>query len=622
YVGSEACVGCHEAAGRAWRHSHHALAWTLPDETTVLGDFDEAVFEHKGVNTHFSRDGNDGFFVEIEEVDGSQRRFEIEAVVGIAPLQQYLVATEEGRLQALDVAWDAVQERWYHLYPDQELRPGDGLHWTGPYKSWNARCAECHATGFVKNYDPRARRYASEQAEIGVGCEACHGPGEAHLAWTKEQKAEAASWHGLTEKGFTIGFTLISAEAEIQQCAGCHARREPLTDGNPLPGTSFHDAYRLALLREGTYHPDGSIQDEVYVYGSFLQSKMSANGVRCSDCHDPHGAELKAEGDAICTQCHSAAGNPRFPSLRQATYDDPSHHFHEVGSEGAACRNCHMIERVYMGTDGRRDHSFRVPRPDLSEETGAPNACTDCHGERDASWAAAEIASRYPGSARRGQHFSQTFAAARKGSASVKDLLEIAEDQESPGIVRATALDLLRPVADPMVAERTEPMLGDDDPLVRSAAVALQRAAPMSERIQRLVTVMDDPMQSVRIAAAREFLDAKIAHLPDRTAEKVREAMGGWQASLLAKTDFPETHMALGGAALVQRNAPAAEHAFREAVHLDPQAVEAWTMLARILAATGDPDSAAAALDAALEANPKDGRLRSLRDDLRDATKQ
>lgn len=355
----------------------------------------------------------------------------------------------------------------------------------------------------------------------------------------------------------------------------------------------------------------------LYVYGSFLQSKMYAKGVRCSDCHDPHGAELKADGNAVCAQCHSPDGNPRFPSLRQAAYDDTSHHFHEVGSEGAQCAGCHMIERVYMGIDGRRDHSFRIPRPDLTEATGAPNACTDCHAERDASWAAAEIADRFPDSERRGLHFSETFAAARKDPAAVAEtLLEITKDGEVPGIIRATALDLLRPVADPAIAASAEPMLGDDDPLVRAAAVALQRGAPPADRVQRLIPVFEDPAKVVRIAAAREFLDAPIAQLPARTAEVVQEAMSQWQASLLAKTDFPETHMALGGAALVQRNAPAAEQAFREATRLDPQAVEAWIMIARILAATNNPNGAEAALDDALAANPSDSRLLSLRKEL------
>ena len=614
YVGSRTCAACHASEARAWTGSHHAWAWTQPGEATVLGDFDDVVFERNGVTTRFfRRDG--AYLVETEGADGAMRAFEVTGVAGVAPLQQYLLATGAGRLQAFDIVWDVEGERWYHLYPDQDLPPGDGLHWTGPYKNWNARCAECHATGFLKNYDAGARGYDSRQAETGVGCEACHGPGSAHLAWAKApQGYDPAAWPGSTAKGFTIGFGAGSPETEIEQCAGCHSRREPFGDGNPLPGTAFHDAYRLALLRADLYHPDGTIKDEVYVYGSFLQSRMSANGVRCSDCHDPHTAGLKAAGNAVCTQCHSPAGNKRFPTLRLADYDDPSHHFHPEDSAGAQCVGCHMIERTYMGIDGRRDHSFRIPRPDLFLATGAPNACTDCHAERNAAWAATQIAQRFPDSDRRGAHFSRTFAAARHDpAASAENLLGIAERDGLPGLIRASALDLLRPVADAAIAARAAPLIGDDDPLVRAAAIALQRGAPPMDRVQRLVPAFEDPARSVRIAAARAFLDAPVARLPARISEAARNAAGEWRASLLAKTDFPETQMAIGGAALVLRNPRAAEKAFRETVRLDPQRVEAWAMIARILAATGDRDGARVALDDALAANPSSEVLQSLR---------
>ena len=402
YLGSERCADCHVEAAEAWSGSHHALAWTEPSEDTVLGDFDDARFEHHGVVSHFRRDGAD-FVIETEDGDGVRRSFPVVGVVGIAPLQQYLLAPEPGRTQTFDIAWDIEGARWYPVFPDQQLRPGDGLHWTGPYKSWEARCAECHATGYTRNYDAIADIYAPRLAEIGVGCEACHGPGSAHVAWAEDADGFDPGDHaGVDALGLTVDLAAADAEIEIQQCATCHARREAHGDGNPTPGTPFHDAYTLSLLRPGLYHPDGTILEEVFDYGSFLQSKMYARGVRCTDCHEPHGGELRAEGDAICSTCHSPAGNPRFPTLRPADYAAPEHHFHEPGTPGADCRSCHMIERVYMGVDDRRDHSFRIPRPDLAAETGSPDACTDCHIDRDAAWAAAEIEARFPDSPRRG----------------------------------------------------------------------------------------------------------------------------------------------------------------------------------------------------------------------------
>ncbi len=248
HVSSQACKTCHEQQFRDWSDSHHDWAWRRPQPENVLGNFDDASIHHNGVTSRFSK-RNGRYYIGTDGPDGKPREFEVKYTVGVEPLQQYLVETEPGRLQALDLAWDTTRRHWYHLYPDQNLPPGDGLHWTGPYKNWNARCAECHATGYAKNYDPRARRYQSRQAEIGVGCEACHGPGEAHVAWAEAPGSyDATRWQDLTEKGFTIGFSSSKPETEIQQCAGCHARREPLFDSNPMPGTAFHDAYRLALL--------------------------------------------------------------------------------------------------------------------------------------------------------------------------------------------------------------------------------------------------------------------------------------------------------------------------------------------------------------------------------------
>jgi len=621
YVGSGACTGCHADQSAAWRGSMHALAWQQPTPESVLGDFNDAVFEHRGVTTRFTR--RDGAFViETQGADGAVKAFPMAGVAGVAPLQQYLLETEPGRLQAFDVAWDVVGKRWYHLYPDADLPPEDGLHWTGPYKNWNARCAECHATGFAKNYAPKSHRYASAETEIGVGCEACHGPGEAHLEWTKAPTAfDPARRRGLTREGLTIGFTEASAETEIQQCAGCHSRRDAIGDTSPVPGTPYHDSYRLALLRDGLYYADGSIRDEVYVYGSFLQSRMYAQGVRCSDCHDPHRAAVKPDPDPVCLQCHSPAGNPRFPRLARAEYADPSHHFHKPSSDGAKCVSCHMVERTYMGIDGRRDHSFRIPRPDLAAETGAPDPCTGCHTGRDAGWAAAAIAQRFPQSTHRGPHFSQTFAAARRDPAkAAEDLLRIAEGDGYPAIVRASALDLLRGATDAAAAVRAAHLIGDPDPLVREAAIGTVRALPPSDRADFIGPALDDPTRSVRIAAAREILAVPREFLPAGLDDRIRAAMSEWRASLLVKADFPETQLAIAGVALVLKNMDAAEQAFREAVALDPQLVQAWAMIARILAASGDMDGARAALEDGLRSNPSDRTLLGLQAEIDAAT--
>jgi hypothetical protein len=395
------------------------------------------------------------------------------------------------------------------------------------------------------------------------------------------------------------------------QCLTCHSRREAMGDGNPVPGGSYHDAFSLMLLRNGLYHPDGSILDEVFEGGSFLQSKMHGKGVRCSDCHDPHEATLIAEGNAVCTQCHSPAGNPRFPSLPLQVFDGPEHHFHPKDSAGAQCVSCHMIERTYMGVDGRRDHSFRVPRPDLAD-TGSPNACTDCHTDQTAAWAAEEISRRFPDSTHRAPHFATTFSAAwLSPQPKVADLLAIAERTDLPGIVRATAVELVGNAMDPGATDRVTGLLTDPDPLVRAAAAGAVGALPPEDRLAVLRPLLSDPLRSVREAAARALLDATTS--PDAMSEPaLGAALLEWQQALMLRADFPETHLQIGGAALTMRNFDLALSAFQQAVRLDPQLVDAWSIIVQIQAAMGNPEGARASLAKGLAANPQSQTLRAL----------
>nr|WP_217359415.1 multiheme c-type cytochrome [Ruegeria arenilitoris] len=609
YVGSDQCVDCHTTEAEAWATSHHALAWTGAEGGHVVADFDGTRFDHDGIAVEFSVAG-EGLRANVTEKDGVTTEYGVHSVVGIEPLQQYLFETEPGRLQSFDVVWDTDNRRWFHLYPDQDLPPDDGLHWTGPYKNWNARCAECHATGFEKNYDAQTRSYASTQSEIGVGCEACHGPGSAHIDWTQGQTLAA----DLSEFGFTVNWGKGRTEVEIQQCAGCHSRREAHGDGNPIPGTPYHDAYNLAVLRPGLYHPDGQILDEVYVYGSFLQSKMYAQGVGCMNCHDPHSAELKADGNGVCTQCHSPAGNPDFPTLTAKEYDTPEHHHHPEDTAGAQCKSCHMIERVYMGVDRRRDHSFRVPRPDLGL---GQDACTDCHQTKDQAWAAQQIEGWFPASPHRMPHYGTAFQAALDGRADGPEaLLGIATDPAQLGIVRATAAYLLQPFGSADLAEQTAPLLSDTDPLVRANAVVLQRQSALPDQVQRLEPLLSDPLLNVRISAAKEFLNIPGEALTPEQQVQVAQSMEEWQGAIANRLDFPETHLVLGGMALTFRNAPAAERAFREVVTLDPQRAEAWPMLVQLAQINRGADAARDVLQEGLEVLPDDPGLLQIKAQL------
>lgn len=606
FIGSQSCATCHQSQFEAWTDSHHGWAPREPTPQNVLGNFDDARFEHKGIKSRFFRE-NDRFLVETDGPDGKLARFEIKYVVGVTPLQQYLVELEGGRLQALDLAWDTVARRWYHLYPDEDVSAGNGLHWTGFYKNWQARCAVCHQTDFRKNYDPKTRTYQSKWAELTIGCEACHGPGEAHAAWAEKREFDLGRWSGLAPHG------LLRPEAEGKQaieqnvCGPCHARRETLGPDSTLPSAEFSDHYTLSTLGDGLYFPDGQQNEEVYILGSFLQSKMHEKGVTCSNCHDPHSGSLIAEGNAVCTQCHNEKGREEFPSLVLKDFDSPDHHNHPEGSAGAQCVSCHMPERNYMVVDGRRDHFFRVPDPLLSKKVGSPDACLSCHTGETAEWADGKISEWAPERTVADNYAATLFADVQQQGINADrlgELAQLAQDSGKSAVVRASALREIGDQSDAATLQSLAGLLSDESELVRHTAVRLWRSAPAPERAQRLQPLLDDPADTVRVAAALELISISPDALDEDRRQSLAAALDGVRASMAAKADFPETQMAIGGLAMTTRNWQAAQAAFAEAVFMDPQLVQAWLARARIAAALGDQMEAAAILKAARVKNP------------------
>ena len=606
FVTSASCKNCHVTQYDSWYDSHHHWAWNEPSKKTVLGNFDNASYEHNGFTYRFTTK-DDKYFIVADGPDGKATTYQVIYTDGVTPLQQYLVKTGKGRLQALDVTWDTERKRWYHLYPGQDTSASNGMHWSGSYKNWNARCAECHATDYHKNYNPLKDSYSSTQSEIGVGCEACHGPGEAHITWAKKPGAfKPSQWSKVNSLGLKPTHNKNDAASEINLCAGCHSRREQLGSSSPPVGSDFDDHYRVSLLRNGLYHPDGQIQEEVYVYGSFLQSKMHARGVKCSNCHDAHSYKLKLQGNALCTQCHNPGGNPLFPTLTKADYDSPAHHFHPKNSKGADCKNCHMPQQLYMVVDGRRDHSFRIPRPDLAAKLNTTDPCVQCHTDKTSDWASNELKTRFPAGYTGKPHFAETFARARQSldDKTRSALLLLAQDKQLPAIVRASALDHMAvfPRQEPL--DKLQALVADASPLVRAATADVVRRQSTPETIKLLYPLLADSKKSVRLQAAKTFLGADEQSIPAAYRMHLGKAMKELQRSLHAKADFPEAQMMLGGIALTLRSLPAATSAFERAVAMDPQLVHAWIMLARIHAAQGNQGDVRDVLNRATTHNP------------------
>lgn len=594
FVGSSVCAPCHASQATDWRGSQHRAAMAAANDSTVLGNFNGAAVTLAGVHSEFTRrDGK--FYVRTDGPNGALADFEVKYTFGVQPLQQYLIELPGGRVQALSIAWDSratseTGQRWFHLYPNERITHSDELHWTRPSQNWNFMCADCHSTGVRKNYDRDTDRFQTRWAEIDVGCEACHGPGSGHVAWASAVRTSRAarrdSSMGLTTKLDERRGVLWSANAttgnaartrprtsdrEIETCAQCHSRRSQIADGYEA-GKPFLDYYRPALLSRPLYHADGQQRDEVYIWGSFLQSKMYARGVTCSDCHNPHTGRLRAAGNAVCATCH-------LPTK----YDTPTHHHHQPGSAGSTCAACHMPTTTYMVVDPRHDHSLRIPRPDLSLTLGTPNACTSCHTARDARWAADNVKAWYGQLPVNEPHerLASALAAVDGGAADAQARLRaLAADRAQPAIARATAFSEWSALPDAEALATLGAGLSDSSALVRFGALQSVEHFPRASRLRLAEPLLSDPRRAIRIEAVRMLADVPMQQLSQRGQIAFERASAEFIETQHYNADRAEARVSLGTFLAQRGDVARAENELRSAIRLEPSSIPAYVNLA------------------------------------------
>ena len=587
-------------------------------DATVLADFNNTKFANGGVISIFFRRAGK-FMVHTDGRDGALHDYKIQFTFGVSPLQQYLIAMPGGRLQALGIAWDTRPralggQRWFFLYPNQKIATSDPLHWSRIDQSWNYMCADCHSTNMRKNYNLQTHSYDTKYAEINVACEACHGPGSNHLVWAET----AADWKKVdTSKGLTIAlderrgaFWAIDlatgnprrskprvSEREIQMCARCHSRRGQINE-DYAHGQPVGDDYRVALLDQDLYFADGQIKGEVYEYGSFIQSGMYHAGVTCSDCHEPHSLKLHADGNNICLQCHSAR------------YDSPRHHFHRPESAGALCANCHMPTRTYMVIDARRDHSIRIPRPDLSMTIGTPNVCNQCHTDKSAQWASG-ILNKWYGHAPSGfQRFAEALHNGQEGAPGAQQTLEaLAADRAQPAVARASALSLLAAFDPAATDAAVQAAAKDRSPLMRRAAAHVLSNTGVKQDLEIAGSLLNDPVRSVRIEAAEMLAGISAEGFPLALSAALSRATDEYIAAQELDADRPEAHMNLGLLLTREDKPDRAEAELNTALSLDPTFSPAAVNLADLYRQLGRDPEGEAVLRSALSRSPNNPSL-------------
>lgn len=584
FIGSEKCGECHKPYFDKWQGSHHDLAMDVATEETVLGNFDNALYTdpHNQVTSRFFRQ-NGKFMVETEGPSGTLETFEITHTFGVYPLQQYLIPFPGGRLQCLNIAWDSQDNVWYRLPPYSVQDTDDWLHWTKGGQTWNGMCAECHSTNLVKNFDMDANEYRTTWFEIDVGCEACHGPGSNHADWAKKP---AMARGRINNGGLVVDTSDITSRQLISICAPCHSRRYQLGDNLHQTGDVL-DIMVPSLLEEGLYYPDGQILEEVYVYASFVQSKMYRHDVRCNDCHDAHSLARHKDGNDLCLQCH-----------RAAEYDRYEHHFHKREFEGKAsaghlCVKCHMPGRTYMGVDYRPDHSIRIPRPDLSQAIDTPNSCStaDCHGDKPLSWVIDHYNSWYGKSKK--IHFGELFAAARSGDNEVGEALRtLARDSLSSVMVRATALNLLSNYPGPATVDTMIAALEDEDSLIRHTAIRGLQQLDNETKLELIAPKLYDRVKGVRIEAAAMLASVPKTSLKKDDVEAFEAALKEYETAMRYNADFAPQRYNLGNLATALGKDDEAAVFYEDSIKIDNQFYPAKMNLAMMRNRSGENEAA------------------------------
>jgi len=645
FVGRQSCIECHATQATLFTGSHHDRAMDVASDETVLGKFDGTIISHHGRESRVWKDGQ-RFIVTTDGPDGKTADFEVTHVFGVYPLQQYMVPLsqhgmvadgETGRLQVLRISWNAIDGQWFHLDPPDvkgHLDPDDPLHWTGIMQNWNTSCAACHSTNLQKNFDPLNTSYHTTWSEIDVSCESCHGPASLHVELAKGRSLFWDRNHG-------YGLARLKTPSNIPQietCAPCHSRRTDLTE-KFVAGERYDDHFACQLVEEPVYFADGQVRDEDYVYGSFIQSRMFAKNVRCTDCHDPHSLKLRYTGNQLCTSCHLQ----QHPAAR---YDTPAHHHHAAGTPGSMCVDCHMPQTVYMVVDARRDHSFRAPRPDLSVSNGTPNACTGCHldekglpaetqqkisqyndwfilresgdqavtsemGRVDSVMAAsfAEWYSAPTDPPRNENYGALAYAIHQLNSPALEiptdgkpDLNRIASDLTFPPMFRASVVRALPDRNPQALFDSLKQTLADPDPKVVAAAAERMNEilnghlySPSTGQLSdlgrnvgiELAQLCQHTSRNVRITAARGLAIVPAADRNRMVADGVKQAVHlaitELRGSLSVLSERAPSHMMLAEMAQADMRMDDAANALRTAIQVEPNSVGPRTNLAVLL---------------------------------------
>ncbi|MBJ2138413.1 HEAT repeat domain-containing protein [Paraglaciecola chathamensis] len=361
------------------------------------------------------------------------------------------------------------------------------------------------------------------------------------------------------------------------------------------PQQRFVDDNRLEWIRAPFYHANGSINEEVFVAGSFMQSKMQHAGVTCSNCHNAHTGKVKIQGNGLCLQCHQAE-----------TFNSPEHHHHTPQTEGAMCVNCHMPEKTYMGVDDRRDHSFLIPDLSFNGDSSEPQTCLACHDKEDDHWR--QKSQKVWGSNTNSNVWQATRQQVQDGAPEgLEQAIAFIQNPANSRLRQASLLADLSQYRSQQGVDIALENLESDSALLRRAAVESLEILSPQARWQVLSQKLNEPSKSVRFEMARLLTDS-IGQLSRSDKAKLLPLLNEYREMLEMNADSPITQLAIGNLNTQLGDLAGAEQAYLTAYKIEPSYIPVLIQISEFYRQQGQDEKGAGYLSKALKVEPNNAQ--------------
>lgn len=425
YVSSDQCRSCHPGHYDSWHKTYHRTMTQHATPQTVIGDFNNVFLYDENLAYHLTQD-KDAFFVTIYQFPDNiqphqqniasharlENKYRVGLLTGSHHMQVVWLTPESGNLQRLlPFAWLKKDNRWVKR-KDVFLRDPDLPE---KVQLWNKNCYRCHSTAAQPRPNLTSGEAHTRLAETGIGCEACHGPGQSHIDFfsnpINRYTSHSSGSPSLTTSNISHSIVhpeKLSHKKSSQVCGQCHSVKW-FVDGPELwengfdykPGDDMelttpvvrprdidNQPWLHSLIQKSPdilhrqFWPDGEVRVSGREYNGLIESPCYQKGtLSCMRCHQMHGADPNDQlaknmnSDHACTQCHKSISS-----------DITAHTRHAPASEGSRCYNCHMPHTTYGLLKAIRSHEISSPSIKNQLDSGRPNACSLCHLDKPLDW--------------------------------------------------------------------------------------------------------------------------------------------------------------------------------------------------------------------------------------------